>query len=167
VFIQCFEVGNLRALRRHCEHPLVQLMAGQWAAPGTRRRKEMSYAAMTTAAGLHQVAGYASAIGVEKTMVITAGAGAAGADATGGRGACRATRRTCVDFPRRKTTSCRPALRQGDDPAAHGDLAAEIRAHLAAGIDGLFCDFPALARARSGSRNCRRSQRHATGMKIL
>jgi glycerophosphoryl diester phosphodiesterase len=28
----------------------------------------------------------------------------------------------------------------------HGDLAAEIHAHLTAGIDGLFCDFPDLAR---------------------
>ena len=38
------------------------------------------------------------------------------------------------------------ALRRGDALAAHGDLGTEIRSHLAAGIDGLFCDFPTLAR---------------------
>ena len=38
------------------------------------------------------------------------------------------------------------ALRRGDDPAAHGDLAAEIRAFMDAGVDGLFCDHPDLAR---------------------
>ena len=30
----------------------------------------------------------------------------------------------------------------GLDPAGHGDLAAEVRAYLAAGIDGLFSDNP-------------------------
>jgi glycerophosphoryl diester phosphodiesterase len=39
------------------------------------------------------------------------------------------------------------SLQQGTDPRTHGDFAAEIRAHVAAGIDGLFSDHPALARA--------------------
>ena len=33
-------------------------------------------------------------------------------------------------------------FRRGADPAAHGDLAGEIRAYLAAGIDGFFTDQP-------------------------
>jgi glycerophosphoryl diester phosphodiesterase len=35
-------------------------------------------------------------------------------------------------------------LRAGTDPAAHGDLAAEIARYLALGIDGFFTDFPAI-----------------------
>jgi glycerophosphoryl diester phosphodiesterase len=36
-------------------------------------------------------------------------------------------------------------LRRGAEPGAHGDLAAEIAAFVAAGIDGYFTDSPALA----------------------
>jgi glycerophosphoryl diester phosphodiesterase len=41
-------------------------------------------------------------------------------------------------------------LRRGDADAAdfmrlHGDLEAELRAFFALGVDGVFCDFPAIA----------------------
>ena len=36
-------------------------------------------------------------------------------------------------------------LRKGDDPAAHGDIAAEIRQFYALGVDGVFSDFPGVA----------------------
>jgi glycerophosphoryl diester phosphodiesterase len=35
-------------------------------------------------------------------------------------------------------------LKSGTDPAAHGDLPAEIERYLARGIDGFFVDFPAI-----------------------
>jgi glycerophosphoryl diester phosphodiesterase len=38
-----------------------------------------------------------------------------------------------------------PKLRVGADPSAHGDVNAVYKALYAAGIDGLFSDFPALA----------------------
>jgi glycerophosphoryl diester phosphodiesterase len=38
-------------------------------------------------------------------------------------------------------------LREGSAPADHGRMDAEIHAHLAAGVDGFFSDFPDLARA--------------------
>jgi glycerophosphoryl diester phosphodiesterase len=38
-------------------------------------------------------------------------------------------------------------LREGPAPASHGRMAMEIQAHLAAGVDGFFCDFPDLARS--------------------
>ena len=38
-----------------------------------------------------------------------------------------------------------PKLRTGTDPSAHGDVDAVYKALYAAGIDGLFSDFPALA----------------------
>jgi len=143
VFIQCFEVGNLRELRRRCDYPLVQLMAlngGPWDEAG------MTYAAMATSDGLHRVAEYASAIGVEKTMVMEARNG--GLSSTPLVAAAHAANLAVHVWTFRAENCFLPeVLRQSDEPAAHGDLAAEIRAHLAAGIDGLFCDFPALARA--------------------
>jgi glycerophosphoryl diester phosphodiesterase len=38
-------------------------------------------------------------------------------------------------------------LRRGTSLSAHGDLAAEIEVHVKAGIDGLFCDHPDIAKA--------------------
>ncbi len=146
VFIQCFEVGNLRALRRQCNYPLVQLMAGT-GGPWDQLREGTSYATMATRAGLHRVAEYATAIGVEKSMVMNeAGDGLVPttlvADAHAEHLAVHVwTFRAENQFLPR-------VLRRGDGPAAHGDLAAEIHAHLAAGVDGLFCDFPELARTR-------------------
>jgi glycerophosphoryl diester phosphodiesterase len=47
-----------------------------------------------------------------------------------------------------------PALRCGPNPADHGDLVAEIRAALEAGIDGFFVDQTDLGvRARAGRRS--------------
>ena len=36
-------------------------------------------------------------------------------------------------------------LRRGADPAAPGDLAAELRQFFALGVDGVFADFPDVA----------------------
>ena len=71
VWLQSFEVGNLKALSRMTELPLVQLIeaAGRpfdWAAAGVSQ----GYADMLTPAGLAAIAGYAQAIGPNKSLVI-------------------------------------------------------------------------------------------------
>ena len=38
------------------------------------------------------------------------------------------------------------SFRRGTDLAGHGDMAAEVRLHVEAGVDGLFCDHPDVAR---------------------
>ena len=38
-------------------------------------------------------------------------------------------------------------LRSGEDPDTHGDLAAQVAALAAAGVDGLMTDFPDLVLA--------------------
>jgi glycerophosphoryl diester phosphodiesterase len=145
VFIQCFEVCNLIALRRQCAYPLVQLMsAGN--GPWDKNRDGMTYASMAKPDGLRHIAAYANAIGVEKTMVLAQDGDnllptPLVADAHAAKLAVHAWTFRAENYFLPK------ALRQGDAPAAHGDLDAEIQAHLAAGIDGLFCDFPSLARA--------------------
>jgi glycerophosphoryl diester phosphodiesterase len=44
-----------------------------------------------------------------------------------------------------------PALRRGTEPGAHGDVATLLKALFAAGVDGLFSDFPDLAVAARGT----------------
>jgi glycerophosphoryl diester phosphodiesterase len=151
VFIQSFETGNLRELRRRCELPLVQLVdlgGGPW----DRRGEGFDYAQLCSRDGLAQVAQYANAIGVHKERVLPR-------SAEGGLGAptplvaeAHAAGLAVHAWTFRAENAFLPAaLRRGEAPAARGDLLAEIRAHLEAGIDGFFTDFPdlgQLARAR-------------------
>ena len=46
---------------------------------------------------------------------------------------------------RRENNSCRRSSAPAPDPAAHGDLAGELRVFLAAGMDGAFSDQPDIA----------------------
>src|SRR3546814_19660032 len=68
VFIQSFEVGNLKALRAISDLPLIQLMDGEG---GPADDAGARYAAMATPAGLATVAADADGIGPNKTMVDT------------------------------------------------------------------------------------------------
>src|SRR5262249_52959250 len=73
--IQCFEVSNLKAMRRLTDLPIVQLMEDEGApfdfiVKGDRR----TYRDLVTPDGLAEVAGYATAIGPHKSQVIPLGA---------------------------------------------------------------------------------------------
>jgi len=131
VFIQSFETLNLQQLRRACSHPLTLLLDQ----PG----------AMCEPEGLAQIAAYAQAIGVEKSMVISD----EGPDVptTLVRDAHAAGLDVHVWTFRAENAFLPAAMRHGADPAAKGDLVAEITRYLAAGIDGLFCDQPDIARS--------------------
>ncbi len=147
VFIQSFEVDNLQQLRKQCAYPLVQLMSAE-SGPWDRRAagESSEYSVMCTPAGLRLVAGYANAVGVQKTMVMREGAD----------GALRAT--SLVEAAhgaglavhawtfRAENQFLPAALRRGSEASAHGDMQREIRAFVAAGVDGLFCDHPQPAR---------------------
>ncbi|HCB75515.1 MAG TPA: glycerophosphodiester phosphodiesterase, partial [Sphingomonas bacterium] len=67
VFIQSFEVNNLKALRKMTRLRLIQLMSSDG---GPAYGAEPSYAAMRTADGLAAIAAYADGIGPEKTLVV-------------------------------------------------------------------------------------------------
>lgn len=151
VYIQSFEVGNLRALRAQCDYPLVQLMAVE-DGPWDVRAQGLTYAAMATAAGLRDVARYATAIGAQKEMLLRE-ADAGALVPTGVVAAAHAAGLAVHGWTFRAENVFLPAaLRRGTAPESHGDLAAEIAAHVAAGIDGLFSDHPDLARAALGGR---------------
>src|SRR3546814_17345575 len=63
VFIQSFEVGNLKAIRAKSDLPLIQLMDGE---DGPADDPALSHAAMATHEGLKAVAAYAAGIGPTK-----------------------------------------------------------------------------------------------------
>ena len=149
ICLQSFEVANLKTLRRRTDLPLVQLVAptGQpfdFTLAGDKR----TYLDLMTDAGLAEIATYADAIGTHKWMVVQFGP--EGRKDTGlARRARAAGLGIHVWTLRAENEFLPPELRSSGDAAAHGDLNAEIRALLDAGITGFFSDQPDLAvRAR-------------------
>ena len=144
-WIQSFEVGNLKALRKKTDLPLVQLIepSGQpfdFRLSGDQR----SYSDLLSDAGLKEIAGYADAIAPHKWMVVqfkdgmVTDTGLAQRARAAGLGVHIWTLRAENEF-------LPPDLRSSGDPAARGDLGKEIRALLDAGISGMFSDYPDLA----------------------
>ncbi len=134
VFIQSFEVKNLQRLHTITRIRLIQLIDSEG---GPADGAQPSYAGMITPVGLKAVAAYAYGIGPNKAM-LWAGATpsplVANAHAAGLRVHPWTYRAENMFEPDR--------FRRGADPATHGDIAAEIDAGLAQGIDGFFTDFP-------------------------
>ncbi|MEO6185554.1 MAG: glycerophosphodiester phosphodiesterase [Steroidobacteraceae bacterium] len=147
VFIQSFEVANLQQLRKQSAYPLVQLMSadgGPW--DRTAAGDASEYSVMCTPAGLRQIAGYANAIGVQKNMVMRESVDGV-LVATSLVEAAHAAGLAVHAWTFRAENQFLPAaLRRGSESSAHGDMPREIRAFVAAGVDGLFCDHPLPAR---------------------
>ncbi|HXR50958.1 MAG TPA: glycerophosphodiester phosphodiesterase family protein [Steroidobacteraceae bacterium] len=152
VFIQSFEVGNLQALRGQCAYPLVQLMSadgGPWdlVSKADAQPQRWQYRNMVSPEGLKGIARYASAIGVQKELVMCEAADGSPTPTSLVQDAHAAGLDVHVWTFRAENHFLPPALRRGVELSASGDLATEVRAFVAAGIDGLFSDHPALARA--------------------
>ena len=146
VFIQSFEVNNLKLLHSITKIRLIQLMD---ATGGPADKAAPSYAAMITPAGLKAVAAYAWGIGPNKDMV-DKGEGAPSALVAD---AHAAGLRVHVWTFRAENFFLPASLRKGADPRAHGDVDTAIRRQLAAGIDGFFTDFPLIGvKARAAYR---------------
>jgi glycerophosphoryl diester phosphodiesterase len=149
ICLQSFEVGNLKALRQKTDLTLVQLVAptGQ-PADFELSGDPRTYLDLMGEAGLREIAGYADAIGPHKGMIVSYGS--AGATDTGLARRARAAGLGVHVWTLRAENEFLPAnLRSSADVRARGDMTAEIRALLDAGITGFFSDFPDLAvRAR-------------------
>lgn len=141
VFIQSFEVSNLKALRKLTRLRLVQLL-GEGGGPADAGA-DGSYARMATPAGLAAIARYADAIGPAKTLVMPRdGEGRSGPPT---QLVAEAHRQGLLVHPwtfRNENAFLPLDLRRGADPRAHGDARQEYAAFYRLGVDGLFSDFP-------------------------
>lgn len=138
VFIQSFEVENLKRLNSMTQLPLIQLMAGSFGPPD---QPGVTYAAMSTPQGLAAIAAYADGVGLEKAMVIPRDAAGAMAEPTTlVRDAHAAGLKVHVWTFRRENYFLPANLKSGASPLAIGNVTAEIMAFVATGIDGLFSD---------------------------
>lgn len=151
VFIQSFEVSNLKDLNRLTRLPLVQLVNGSgkpfdFVVSGDPR----TYRDLVTAEGLNAVARYADGVGLTKDLIIPRNADGTLGTPTAVVDDAHAAGLIVHAWTFRAENAFLPAEdRFGTDPTVHGDLAAEVRKFLATGLDGLFTDHPnigALAR---------------------
>jgi glycerophosphoryl diester phosphodiesterase len=129
VFVQSFEVANLKALDEELDVPIVQLLSGRNARPADG--STTTYGEMATPAGLREIAKYADGVGPSKDYVL-------------GTSFVRdAHHAGLVVHPytfRNENAFLPPDLRSSSDPAAYGNAFAEYDRYLDAGVDGLFSD---------------------------
>jgi glycerophosphoryl diester phosphodiesterase len=144
VFVQSFEVGNLRELARKTRVPLVQLIEADgrpW--DFTLGRAGILFADMLRPEGLRAIAEYARAIGVQKDLVLPRGREGRLAAHTGLVGDAHAAGLLVHVWTLRAENAFLPTeLRKGTDPAGIGDMDREAALFLQAGVDGYFTDHP-------------------------
>ena len=145
VFIQSFEVGNLKVLRTKTKVRMIQLIDSD---AGPTDLPDTLYADMITPDGLKAIAAYADGIGPFKDLVI-----ARTADGHLGRPTQLVEHAHAVGLKvhpwtfRAENYFLPAGLKTSSDPKEKGDLASEIKAFVAAGVDGIFSDHSAEAHA--------------------
>lgn len=134
VFVQCFEVQPLKAFMGLSKARRVMLVAQAGAAVPTR-----------TAADLRAIARFADGLGPEWPLVVPLADGGLGAPTRLVEMAHAAGLAVHPWTVRAENAFLPPKLRRGPAPAHHGDAEALVEALYAAGVDGVFSDFPGLA----------------------
>ncbi|XP_035430061.2 uncharacterized protein LOC118262640 [Spodoptera frugiperda] len=147
IYIQSFEVSNLKELKNMTDLRLIQLFAGNSALPPFDQYVQgtgLTYAQMATPEGLREIATYAYAVGPDKGYIIPRNADQTLGTPTSFVQDAHAAGLKVHPYTFRSENVYLPAEYRSADPspAALGDAAGEYRAFLAAGIDGLFTDHP-------------------------
>jgi glycerophosphoryl diester phosphodiesterase len=147
VFIQSFEVGNLKALAKQTRLPLVQLLngAGQpydFTVAGDKR----TYADLARAEGLKEIATYATGVGANTNLMIPLVGGKLGTPTTLVSDAHKLGLKVHGWTFRAENNFLPSDFDSSTNPAELGDLAGQITAFLKLGMDGFFTDHPFLGR---------------------
>jgi glycerophosphoryl diester phosphodiesterase len=143
VFVQSFEVGNLKALDRKLDVPLVQLLSSPGARPYdfTLAGDTRTYADLATPAGLKEIARYADGVGPSKDYIVPRDATGRSLAATSFVGDAHNAKLVVHPYTFRNENTFLPLeLRSSADPAAYGNALAEYEQFYALGVDGLFSD---------------------------
>jgi glycerophosphoryl diester phosphodiesterase len=153
VFVQSFEVNNLKALNKVLRVPLVQLID----TPADKKVPDGSgktYGELATAAGLKEVATYADGVGPSKDYIIPRDASGRSLAPTSFVADAHAAGLVVHPWTFRNENQFLPAEdRLGSNPNDYGNAFAEDKRFFAAGVDGIFtdnADTGVAARAEAG-----------------
>lgn len=139
VFVQCFEVEPLKAIGKLVQSRRVMLV-GQGPAPVDVKSE----------AGIKAIAAFAEGLGPEWPLVIPTTGGTLGAPTELVKWAHAAGMAVHPWTVRAENAFLPKSLQRGTSPADHGDVEAVFKAIYAAGVDGVFSDFPGLAAQARG-----------------
>jgi glycerophosphoryl diester phosphodiesterase len=142
VFVQCFETAPLKTFGSLSAARRVQLVS---VAGGPADRAGTRYSQMLTPAGLKEIAAYADGLGAEWPLIVPISQDGLGATTALVANAHAAGLVVHAWTVRAENTFLPKALQDGTAPAAHGHVEPLFRRLYAAGVDGVFSDFPALA----------------------
>ena len=147
VFVQSFEVSNLRSMKDDLRVPMVQLLSASGAPYDLKAKNDpRTYADLVTPAGLREIASYAKGIGPEKNQVIPRdAAGRLTTPTSLVRDAHQAGLKLHPYTFRAENSFLPLEYRSSALPADYGNLIAEIDAFRKAGVDGVFSDNPDVA----------------------
>lgn len=141
-FIQCFEVANLKEMRRMTALPIIQLMEEEGGPYDfVARGEKLTYQDMTTRRGLEEVARYATGIGPHKSQVIPLAPDGTLGEPTSLIDDAHAAGLKVHAYTFRAENQFLPRNFRSDAvPGNLGDLQGELRRFLQAGLDGFFTD---------------------------
>jgi glycerophosphoryl diester phosphodiesterase len=145
VFVQSFEISNLKALNKVLRVPLVQLLDSPDIKPGDvlAAGGTTTYGDLATAAGLKGVAEYADGVGPFKDYIIPRDASGHSLAPTSFVADAHAAGLVVHPYTFRNENQFLPLEdRRGTDPNAYGNAFAEDQRFFAAGVDGIFTDNP-------------------------
>lgn len=152
VFVQSFEVSNLKEIRQQSTVRLAQLVSSSgrpydFVLQGAANTR--SYADLVTPDGLREIATYANVVGAYKDLVIPVVNGALGTPTALVTNAHALGLALHIWTLRPENTFLPASLKAAPttDPTVRGDSITEIQTFLKAGVDGFFTDDPAVGRA--------------------
>ncbi|GAA3881007.1 glycerophosphodiester phosphodiesterase [Saccharothrix violaceirubra] len=144
VYVQSFEVANLKWLRGKLRVPLVQLIDASGAPYDfVKAGDKRTYADLVTPAGLKEIATYAKGIGVAKDRIIPRDANGFLKQPTTLVADAHARKLIVHAWTFRNENAFLPAdYRSSTDQAAYGRAFDEYAKFFATGLDGVFADNP-------------------------
>ncbi|MGN0065077.1 MAG: glycerophosphodiester phosphodiesterase family protein [Nocardioides sp.] len=147
VSVMSFETTVLREVASRSALPVVQLLgAGRGGPPDLVADDTRGWAELCTPEGLARIDEYADGVGPHRNRVLPRDtAGRIGRPSTLVDDAHRLGLTVHVWTLRAENRFLPTNLQVGTDPRAHGDLAGEVSAFLAAGVDTVITDHPEVA----------------------
>ncbi len=154
VYVQSFEVSNLKALKRQLRVPLVQLINASGAPYDfVKAGDKRTYSDLVTPDGLREIRTYAAGIGAAKDRVIPRNAQGFLQEPTTRVKDAHVRGLIVHAWTFRNENAFLPAdFRSSTDPAAYGRAFEDYAKFYATGLDGVFADNPDTAVEARASR---------------